>query len=89
LFIFVNRCSIANKYLSFVLTDSGVGRAKQYLKEIGNVADPKEMAQKLNERHRADYIKWSASGPNTKFRKGWLARADERASYIKSYQGDE
>jgi len=68
-----------------IAVNSGVGTATKYLREIGNVSDPKELARRLNNRHREDYLRWSASGPNARFRQGWLNRAAARERFINNY----
>lgn len=74
-----------------IAINSGVGRSKQYLRELGplrgNSADAiKSYARRLNQRHRQDYIKWSSSGSQAKFRQGWLNRAAHRDQYINNYR---
>lgn len=70
-----------------ISVNSGPGRSKQYLNELGPLkGDIKAYARKLNDRHRQDYIKWSAPGTgNERFRQGWLNRAAARDRYIDSY----
>lgn len=75
---------------SDIAVNSGTGRSKQYLNEMGPLTDTsaagiKSYARRLNERHRQDYIRWSASGPNAQFRQGWLNRAAHRDAYINAY----
>ena len=44
------------------------------------------VARALNERHRQDYIRWSAPGnKDSIFRAGWLSRADRRDRYIDKF----
>lgn len=74
-----------------IAINSGTGRSKQYLRELGplrgNSADAiKSYARRLNQRHRQDYIKWSSSGSQAKFRQGWLNRAKHRDEYINNYR---
>lgn len=69
-----------------IAINSGVGRSRQYLREIGIRADPKQLAKALNERHRQDYIRWSTLGnKDSVFRAGWLSRADRRDKYIDKF----
>ena len=71
-----------------IAVNSGVGRSRQYLNELGgyNGQDAKKFARQLNERHRKDYLYWGRPGTdNNKFLKGWLARADMRAKFIDNY----
>lgn len=69
-----------------IAINSGVGRSRQYLREIGNIADPKQLARVLNARHRQDYIRWSSPGnKDAVFRAGWLSRADRRDRYIDKF----
>lgn len=71
-----------------IAVNSGVGRSRQYLAELGGYhgQDAKTFARQLNERHRKDYMIWGRPGTaNNKFLKGWLARADERAKFIDNY----
>ncbi len=73
-----------------IAVNSGTGRSQQYLRELGGLTSTtasgiKSYARKLNDRHRQDYIRWSASGPNAKFRQGWLNRAAHRDAYINAY----
>ena len=55
--------------------NSGVGRAKEYLTQ--SEGNSQEIAQQLNDQHRADYQKWG--GINLP---GWLNRADKRERFI-------
>nr|CAG4714636.1 unnamed protein product [Naegleria fowleri] len=43
-----------------IAVNSGVGRSQQYISELGGYhgQDAKEFARALNEKHRADYIRW-------------------------------
>ncbi|WP_449415976.1 glycosyl hydrolase 108 family protein [Phormidium nigroviride] len=69
-----------------IAINSGVGRSRQYLREIGTITDQKQLARALNERHRQDYIRWSAPGnKDSVFRAGWLSRADRRDRYIDKF----
>jgi len=74
-------------YVCFdIAVNSGPGRSKQFIRET-NAGSLNEFdaATKLNEKHRDFYIRISKPGTkNHKFRKGWLARADHRAAYIRS-----
>lgn len=69
-----------------IAINSGVGRSRQYLREIGTRLDAKSLAKALNERHRQDYLRWSKPGnKDSVFRKGWLSRADRRDRYIDKF----
>ncbi|MGE5659632.1 MAG: glycosyl hydrolase 108 family protein [Actinomycetota bacterium] len=68
-----------------IAVNSGVGRSRQYLREIGAISDAKSLARALNERHRQDYLRWSQKGADAGFRAGWLARASRRQRYIELF----
>jgi len=72
---------------SDIAVNSGTGRSKQYIRELGSVSgDYKGYARRMNEMHRQDYIRWSAPGTaNARFRQGWLNRAAERDRFIDQY----
>jgi len=58
-------------------------KSRQYLRAIGICSDAKSLARALNERHRQDYLKWSAPGnKDSVFLAGW--RASSRYSNPKS-----
>ena len=84
-------CSSFPQPLHYVCSDiavnSGIGRSKEYIRELGNVgSNVKEYARRMNELHRQDYIKWSAPGTqNHVFRQGWLNRAADRDKFINTF----
>lgn len=77
---------------SDIAVNSGTGRSKQFLRELGAFSGSgstqiKDYARRLNEKHRAFYKYIGRPGTkNNRFLRGWLNRADHRDTYINNYR---